>query len=231
MTRQRAESFSLQPDRPSRLCSRWFASPLAFFVAITSASDLLSGFIPSIPSFSNGAAVNPLDDFNLITKSMKHLTRFADRIASKISDPSPESADRKNNNNSNCRLGLLSQQGNLFELKLRPQIDWQETRDGFVLSAATPGLRREDLFIEVIEESGVNYLEISSNKAEKAAAQGYNSEDLSLRTSYQGFNHKVKLPVSIDLTSLNAKYENGLLIVTIHKTEKPISQRRKIAIS
>ena len=99
------------------------------------------------------------------------------------------------------------------------------------MSAATPGLRREDLFIEVIEESGVNYLEISSNKAEKAAAQGYNSEDLSLRTSYQGFNHKVKLPVSIDLTSLNAKYENGLLIVTIHKTEKPISQRRKIAIS
>ena len=204
------------------------------------ASDLISGFIPSVPILRDMDPVfDPYDNFNLLTKSMRQLTRFADRIASTIAEPAPEAKDRKSDNTSvHTKLGRLTLQGNNCELKLHPRVDWQETHDGFVLTAATPGLRKEELGIEIVESSGAHYLEISgqtstSTGSEPPAAETSQEvgKPMVLRTSYQSFNHKVRIPPTVDRDSLKAKYENGLLVVTMQHAKKADIPRQKITIA
>ena len=130
--------------------------------------------------------------------------------------------------------------GDNFELQLRPRIDWQETRDGFILTAVTPGLSKEDLVIDVLAADGAHHLEISGQTSSSSGAPPSNSTEVSsaeaskplaLRTSYRSFSHRVRLPAGVDRESLKAKYENGLLVVTMHKTSKEAPQRQRIAIA
>jgi HSP20 family molecular chaperone IbpA len=210
-------------------------------LATAHASSLISGFIPSFPSLFREADhfLDPYDGFYELTNSMRQLTRFADRIASTIAHPSVESPDRANNHTVDTKLGRLSLQGNNMELRLRPRIDWQETRDGFMLTAATPGLSKQDLAIDVVEAEGVHYLEISGQTSSSASshenttggAQDAAAKPLALRTSYRSFSHKVQLPAGVDRESLKAKYEDGLLVITMHKAHKDAGQRQRIAIA
>ena len=219
---------------------------LAFSVCIallasTQASSLLSGFFPSIPTIrAFDSWLDPYDDILHLSNSMRHLTKFADRITQTLAEPSSESSDRKNVDASSSKHGRLALHGDNFELQLRPRIDWQETRDGFMLTAATPGLSKEDLAIDVVEADGAHHLEISgqtssssggpaSNSTEVSSAEA--SKPLALRTSYRSFSHRVRLPAGVDRESLKAKYENGLLVVTMHKTSKEAPQRQRIAIA
>jgi HSP20 family molecular chaperone IbpA len=214
---------------------------LILMIVPSQASSLLYGLVPSMPSLfrSTDAVFDPYDDFYHLANSMHQLTRFADRIASTIAHPSVESPDRANNHTVDTKLGRLSLQGNNMELRLRPRIDWQETRDGFMLTAATPGLSKQDLAIDVVEAEGVHYLEISGQTSSSASshenttggAQDAAAKPLALRTSYRSFSHKVQLPVGVDRESLKAKYEDGLLVITMHKAHKDAGQRQRIAIA
>jgi HSP20 family molecular chaperone IbpA len=175
------------------------------------------------------SAYDPLENFNILTKSMREISKFADQIASPMTDPSHESLDHKPNDTGFAtRIGRLCHQGKNFELKLRPRIDWQETREGFFLTAATPGLRKEDVSIEIAEHSGNSFLEISGHTVTKSEDS---PKPLTLHASYPSFNHKVRLPAGVDRGSLKANYENGLLIVTMQHSEQPMSQRHKITIA
>ena len=210
-------------------------------IAVSHASSLISGFIPSFPSLFRDAEYfnDPYDGFYQLTNSMRQLTRFADRIASTLAQPAVESSDRGNNHTVDSKLGRLSLQGNNLELRLRPRIDWQETRDGFMLTAATPGLSKQDLAIDVVEADGVHFLEISGQTSSTASTPATNSTDepqesaqpLALRTSYKSFSHKVQLPAGVDRESLKAKYEDGLLVITMRKAHKDGGQRQRIAIA
>ena len=170
---------------------------------------------------------------------MRQLTRFANRIANTIAIPSVELSERKNGDAVDTKLGRLTQQGDSLELRLRPRIDWQETRDGFMLTAATPGLGKEDLAIEIVEADGAHFLEISGQKNSSAGAPPSNSTEaspsagqpLALRTSYRSFSQRVRLPAGVDRASLQAKYENGLLVVTMAAAHKDGGQRQRIAIA
>jgi HSP20 family molecular chaperone IbpA len=212
---------------------------LHMMLTTATASDLISGFVPGVPILRDMDSVfDPYDNFNLLTKSMRQLTRFADRIASTLAEPAPEAIDRKGNASSvHTKLGRLTLQENNLELKLHPRVDWQETHDGFVLTASTPGLRKEDLSIEIVEASGAHYIEISgqTSTSTEAPPTAETSKELAkplvLRTSYQSFNHKVRLPPGVDRDSLKAKYENGLLVVTMQNTHKADIPRQKIKIA
>ena len=205
------------------------------------ASSLMSGFVPSFPLLREiDSLLDPYEGFHHLTNSMWQLSEFADRIANNLADPTTESSDRKNIDAAGSKHGRLALHGDNFELQLRPRIDWQETRDGFMLTAATPGLSKEDLAIDVVEADGAHHLEISgqtssssggpaSNSTEVSSAEA--SKPLALRTSYRSFSHRVRLPAGVDRESLKAKYENGLLVVTMHKTSKETPQRQRIAIA
>ena len=217
---------------------------LLFFLSLfvsSQASSLWSGFIPSVPTLRGfDSWLDPYDDILHLSSSMRHLSKFADRITQSLAEPSSESSDRKNIDAAGSKHGRLALHGDNFELQLRPRIDWQETRDGFMLTAATPGLSKEDLAIDVVEADGAHHLEISGQTSSSSGAPASNSTEVSsaeaskplaLRTSYRSFSHRVRLPAGVDRESLKAKYENGLLVVTMHKTSKETPQRQRIAIA
>ena len=177
--------------------------------------------------------VDPLDCFNIIRDSMRDITEFADCLAS----PALEGRDRK-------QQVITEVKGNggagHHEVKLRPRFDAKETKQGFMLMGSMPGLRKEDLSIEIIEHHDGHLLEISggspnvTSKEPSPARDGKTAEHRptpKLRTTYAKFEHRIRIPKNIDTSTLHAKYEDGLLAITMSPFVKTdVSQRQKIAI-
>lgn len=107
-----------------------------------------------------------------------------------------------------------------------PSVNIKENNNGFELEMAAPGLSKEDFNISVNE--GV--LIISSEKStETESKEG--SEYTRREFSYQSFCRSFSLPESADDDRVAAKYENGILTVSIPKKEAIKSKsERKIAI-
>lgn len=88
-----------------------------------------------------------------------------------------------------------------------------ETDKEIRLDLCAPGLKKDDFKIH--SENGV--LTISSEKEEESKQEDkrYTRREF----SYSGFSRSFQLPENIDEDHINAKYENGMLRLTIPKKE------------
>ena len=123
-------------------------------------------------------------------------------------------------------------------LQLRPSFSVQDNADMFALTAATPGLRKDDLAVDVIDGAdSTAYLVISGQsapqktEASRVAVADDRTPMKSLTTVYRNFERKIRLPADIDRSLIKASYEHGLLNVTIPKTAKKPSLRLRVPIS
>ena len=194
-------------------------------------------------TFPIRAAYDPYDNFDTLTRSMLDLTRYADHIARALAEPSqPDQAKaaiaNKADQNQVANTAVATR---ALKLQLRPRIDWKETSDGFVLTAATPGLRKDELKVEVLDASGESYIEIAGQTTAAAASSSKDGADtpdnqeaakpLELRASYSSFSERVRLPKGVDREAMRATYEDGLLVVSIPRVKTDNVKRQKIAIS
>ena len=208
-------------------------------LAVPSASAFgrsFSGIVPThsiLRSFGPGYDFDAMDGLNNLRDSMRDVLEFADRLVM----PALESNDRKSQGISEVKKNGGSSH---HELRLRPRFDVQQSKEGFMLMATMPGLKKEDLSIEIINTSEDRLLEISggspnvSSRDPSPARDAANNQQPStpkLRTSYAKFEHRIRLPPNVDTSTLQAKYEDGLLVVTMSPlAKKDSSQRQKIAI-
>lgn len=96
-----------------------------------------------------------------------------------------------------------------------PSVNIKEGNDGFVVEVAAPGLEKEDFKISI--DRGV--LNISSEKSLENESK--NEERFTRREfSYQSFCRSFSLPDSADSDKIGAKYDNGILYVSIPKREE-----------
>ena len=189
------------------------------------------------------AAYDPYDNFDTLTRSMLDLTRYADHIARALADPTQADQTKlavanKADQNQVANTAVATR---ALKLQLRPRIDWKETSDGFVLTAATPGLRKDELKVEVLDASGESYIEIAGQTTAAAASSSKDGADtpdnheaakpLDLRASYSSFSERVRLPKGVDREAMRATYEDGLLVVSIPRVKTDNVKRQKIAIS
>jgi HSP20 family protein len=93
----------------------------------------------------------------------------------------------------------------------------------FTLSLDVPGLRREDLDIEVKD----NQLYISGERKSENKAEKNNV--LRSERRYGKFSRVFTLPLNVKTDAISARFENGVLELSIPKEEK--SQPKKITIS
>lgn len=104
-----------------------------------------------------------------------------------------------------------------------PAVNIKEVSDGFEVEMSAPGLDKSDFAIELNN----NLLTISS---EKKIENGASEESQYSRKefSYQSFSRSFTLPQTIESDKISAKYEKGILTVTIPKREeakpKPLRQ-------
>jgi HSP20 family protein len=102
-----------------------------------------------------------------------------------------------------------------------PPANINETNKEFQLDLSVPGMKRDDFKVDV--EDGV--LTISSEKEEEKEEKDKNYRRREF--SYSTFSRSFPLPDNTDENNINAKYDNGVLHVTIPKKEISMSKPKK----
>jgi HSP20 family protein len=100
-----------------------------------------------------------------------------------------------------------------------PDMEVRETKDAFVISADLPGLREEDVQIDV---SG-NRLTISGKREEERRDEG--ERYYAYERSYGSFTRSFMLPEGIDPDKIDARLDSGVLEVHIPKSAMEQSKR------
>ncbi len=95
-----------------------------------------------------------------------------------------------------------------------PKVDVIENETSYEVQVAVPGLNKEDFKIEVND----NYLTVSGER--KFTNEKKDKNFHSIETQYGSFSRSFTLPENVDGTKINAKYNNGILELTIPKDEK-----------
>lgn len=116
--------------------------------------------------------------------------------------------------------------GLLGRMLTTPAVNITENKDSFSLSIAVPGMKKEDLEIDI---EG-NLLTISAEKEESKEKK----EDKFTREeyNYSCFSRTFTLPDEVKKEKIDAEYKDGILSITLPKTEeaRKLAPGRHIAI-
>lgn len=96
---------------------------------------------------------------------------------------------------------------------LRPAVNILESDADFRIEVAAPGLEKSDFKVEVNKD----ILTISAGK-EAQAVEGV--KILRREFSFLNFQRSFRLPNSVDVNSIQAGYQNGILTVTLPKRDE-----------
>jgi HSP20 family protein len=103
-----------------------------------------------------------------------------------------------------------------------PPVDLVEAEDHFVLKADLPGLSEQDVSIEVQD----NTLTISGERKDEheSRERGW----YRIERSFGSFSRSLTLPDGVDPDGISARFENGVLEVSIPKPEERKPRRVEI---
>ena len=106
------------------------------------------------------------------------------------------------------------------------RIDWKETPEAHVFKAGVPGLKKEEVKVEV--EDG-NVLQISGerNKEQEEKTDTWHR----VERSSGRFMRRFRLPENAKTEQIRASMENGVLTVTVPKDEVKKPEVKSIQIS
>lgn len=95
-----------------------------------------------------------------------------------------------------------------------PAVNIKETKDDYMVMLAVPGMKKEDFNIDI---EG-NMLTISCEKEEKLEEKEttFNRKEY----SYSSFRRSFTLPEFVKMENILAKYEDGVLKLTLPKKEE-----------
>lgn len=117
---------------------------------------------------------------------------------------------------------LDSDNSNVVTSHWRPAVDIKEEKDRFVILADLPGVDPKD--IEVTMENGVLTLKGERTSDKEESHEGYKRVERIRGTFYRRFS----LPDTADADRIEATGKNGVLEITLPKSEK--GQPRKITV-
>lgn len=95
-----------------------------------------------------------------------------------------------------------------------PKVDILENENSYELHFAAPGMNKDDFKIELND----NFLTVSGER--KFTSEKKDKNFHSVETQYGSFSRSFNLPENVDAAKVNAKYNNGILELTIPKDEK-----------
>ena len=97
-----------------------------------------------------------------------------------------------------------------------PAVNVREDNDNFYVEVAAPGMKKEDFNVE-LDGATLTISSERQNQQEQKEGEKYSRKEF----SYQSFQRVFELPAHVvDAEHIQAKYENGLLDLTIPKKEE-----------
>lgn len=103
-----------------------------------------------------------------------------------------------------------------------PEVELKETEDHVVLSAALPGINKDDIDIDVTADS----ISVSGTRQSVEEKPG---ETVHIRRQqYGSYQFRYRLPAEIKPNDVTATYKDGILEITMPKAE--VTQSTKVKI-
>ncbi len=107
-------------------------------------------------------------------------------------------------------------------MRWSPRVDIYEEEGNIVLKAELPGVKKSDIDIEV--EDNMLTLRGERRRQEKVVEENYHRTD----RQFGAFTRSFTLPKHVDVDKISAHYEDGVLTVTLPKTEE--ARPKKVAV-
>ena len=110
-----------------------------------------------------------------------------------------------------------------------PRVNISENEDAYALEFNAPGLKKDDFKITFDQ----SILTVSSEKKEEKKEENKENGRKFLKREFtsQSFNRSFTLDDKINADAIEAKYENGILTLTLPKVEEVKVLPKEIAIS
>lgn len=105
-----------------------------------------------------------------------------------------------------------------------PKLDVWETEKSYEIEANVAGLSKDEVTLEV----GDNYVTLSGEK--KQNHKNENGKYLVSELSYKKFQRRIPILGAVDRNSVEAKYDNGILRITLPKETEVKPTTKKIEI-
>ena len=107
-------------------------------------------------------------------------------------------------------------------IKYAPLVDIYEKENNFFVEAQLPGMKKEDVKIEI--DNNVMLIKGDSCKEEEIKEDAYYRKEIIKGNFVRSFT----LPDSVDKNKINAKFKDGVLKIEIPKVEKEESKKIEI---
>jgi HSP20 family protein len=105
----------------------------------------------------------------------------------------------------------------------QPSLDVAETESEVQVTAELPGLSEKDIDVTLVDDT----LTIKGEKKEEEKEEGKHFHRVERR--YGSFERCLRLPSPVDTKAVSAKFENGVLTITLPKAEE--AKPKKIEIN
>ena len=117
--------------------------------------------------------------------------------------------------------GLSSRRGGAFE----PAVEVSDTKDAVVVKAQLPGISKENIHVDISD----NALTLKGEFKEKEEKEEKNYHRREFR--YGAFSRTIPMPVAIQANKAKAQLKDGMLEITIPKSEEAKVKEIPVKIS
>ncbi|XP_037491421.1 17.3 kDa class I heat shock protein [Jatropha curcas] len=108
---------------------------------------------------------------------------------------------------------IVSRENSAF---INTRIDWKETPEAHIFKADVPGLKKEEVKVEVEDD---RILQISGERNRNVEKEDKNDTWHRVERSSGKFMRRFRLPENAKMDQIKASMENGVLTVTVPKEE------------
>jgi HSP20 family protein len=112
----------------------------------------------------------------------------------------------------------------VFNGTLLPAVNVRDLKDGYQLEVSAPGFKKDDFNVTI--ENGMLTISADSVAESQEEKEDYTRKEFS-RSSFQ---RSFSLPDNIDEGKIKANYEDGLLHISLKKSDKALKEAKKVKI-